>query len=60
MIVDAVSAVTVFGTVTLWAVWSRQAAADRTSAADRVRRSLDRRPDDTPPLLKAQIWKGRR
>lgn len=60
MMVDAVSAVILFGVVALWAAWSRQAVLDRSAGADRVRRSLDRRPDDTPTVLKARIWQGRR
>lgn len=56
---DAVSVVILFGAVALWVVWSRQAVVERTEAADRIRRSLDRRPDNTPNILKAKIWQGR-
>lgn len=57
---DIVLAVVVCGALVLWFVSSRQSVLDRVEQAERARSALERRPDDTPTLLKARIWKGRR
>lgn len=55
---DVVVALVVCGVLAIAALWSRQGVVDRTTAAGRVRDAVDRRPDDTPPVLKAKTWIG--
>lgn len=55
---DVVTAVVICGLLALWFIASRQSALDRATAANRARDAVDRRPDDTPPVLKAKTWTG--
>ncbi len=57
MIADII-AILACAAIVLWCIWSRQAVLDRVTASEQARTALDRRPDDTPPVVKAKVWTG--
>ena len=57
---DIIVALVACAVLAIAALWSRQGVVDRATAAGRVRDAVNRRPDDTPPVLKAKTWIGAR